>query len=806
MSGTFDFFNYSFSGLISIFAALVGMAYPLIHQAIQRVDEMYESTLLAGYVQRQRPIKIFNASLLTAIAFSFTVPFLLRWFRDNEVVCIVVSLIHSLVILVLLLSVVSLYNFLQMKIRPTHMLEFIKNHPDGGRPEGSLLYVAEIAKFASRRNDPDLFMDSTSHITHVITQLRKNNQTFESFSNDVRATLLKLSQYFAEKSSGLMSHSTLLSSIFFDIEGCYPFSDEEFCYIWRTLDLVLQSGNESFVSGYWSFADQYYRSVLRGYYTQHYKDADIRQFHDRYLEMHTMLGALLVFNNRFPLLKTIMYFSNEEPPYYHLVPSSFSKIHESMISLYQQSYYPWNLAHSYLMIGMTSDVNCDRDILTVAYRYHAILTIRLFTINDYFVFSKSKEIPEVTLTKIEDIEKDIQVTNRLLAYIKEYYTTDLLETCLPMVPKQEDVVGLVEQYIAKCNAKIKEIKETHEIDYTKVEYIKENLIKNASRPLYMPASADVVLTDRKEVVLSPVIRWKFPIDTEIVETGTYTNASNLPDVIIERLNSFAWNAYNSIFIRTQSISDYTIRFKDVKHALDQLGVNETFAVISLGVYFGTFDHLYGQEGDPFDENGDKMYYHKARIYNVPSSAQCLIVMKKDDVPYYTIEQNTEPQLKEVGTGLGLYSNIDSFDKITDSQIFLDTMRSISLHYLESLKYIRLNIQHYSEKPLDLNKIDKSIWSYNPHETIEKLKNMNNDDLMKSVLDCFPGHSDGTIKVGNIILHQHLVAQLNIGPMQAKELLNKLCDLGYLVYEDASENKVAGYHLTEKGFVFYETQQ
>lgn len=709
MSGYFDFFNYNFSGLISIFAALVGMAYPLIHQAIQRVDDMYGSTLLGGYVQRQRPIKLFNTLLLTSIVFAFTIPFLLRWYRDNEMVCVVLSLLHSIITLLLLLSVISLYRFLQLAIRPSDMFEYIKKHPDGGKPEGSLLYMAQIAKFASDRNDSELFYEATSQIADVIVQRRRKNETIETFPIEVRRTMQKLSQYYAEKQAGLLSQSSLLCTIFFDIEGCYPFSDGEFRYIWNTIDLVLQTGNNSFVSGYWTFADQYYRFVLRGYYTQNYKGLNIKQFHDRYLELHTMLGALLVFNKRFPLLKTIMYFSNEEPPYYHLVPSSFSRIHDSLISLCQQSYDPWKLAHSYLMIGMTSDVNCDRDILVAAYRYHAILSIRLFTINDYFVFSKSKEIPEITLTKIEDIEKDIQITNRLLAYIKEYYTTDILAVCLPQVPEQDKVVGLVEQYIAKCHAKIKEIKETHEIDYTKVAYIKNNLIKAASRTLYMPTSSDVTHTERKQVVITPDIHWEFPIDTEIVETGTYTNASNLPDVIIESLNNTAWNVYNSIFMRMQSIADYTIQFKDVKHALDKLGVDDNFAVVSLGVYFGTFDYLYGNEGVPFDKDGDKLFYQKARVFNVPSAAQCLIVLRKDDVPYYEVEQSSDANLQEVGTGLGIYSNIDSYDKITANKILLDTRRCISFHYLDDLKYIRLNIQYSSDKNLDLDKIDKNIW-------------------------------------------------------------------------------------------------
>lgn len=80
--------------------------------------------------------------------------------------------------------------------------------------------------------------------------------------------------------------------------------------------------------------------------------------------------------------------------------------------------------------------------------------------------------------------------------------------------------------------------------------------------------------------------------------------------------------------------------------------------------------------------------------------------------------------------------------------------------------------------------------------------MNSEDLMKDILNCLPGHSDGSIEVGHIFMPQHVAAYLMISPMQAKELLNSLCDVGYLEYEAASVNKLSGYHLTEKGYNFY----
>lgn len=38
---TFDVINYTYSGLISIFSMIMGMAYPLVHTAITEIDAKY---------------------------------------------------------------------------------------------------------------------------------------------------------------------------------------------------------------------------------------------------------------------------------------------------------------------------------------------------------------------------------------------------------------------------------------------------------------------------------------------------------------------------------------------------------------------------------------------------------------------------------------------------------------------------------------------------------------------------------------------------------------------------------------------
>ena len=43
----FEFVNYTYSGLLSIIAALMGLACPLIINKIEGIDRRYHSTLLA---------------------------------------------------------------------------------------------------------------------------------------------------------------------------------------------------------------------------------------------------------------------------------------------------------------------------------------------------------------------------------------------------------------------------------------------------------------------------------------------------------------------------------------------------------------------------------------------------------------------------------------------------------------------------------------------------------------------------------------------------------------------------------------
>ncbi len=77
-----------------------------------------------------------------------------------------------------------------------------------------------------------------------------------------------------------------------------------------------------------------------------------------------------------------------------------------------------------------------------------------------------------------------------------------------------------------------------------------------------------------------------------------------------------------------------------------------------------------------------------------------------------------------------------------------------------------------------------------------------EDIFRNVLVCFPGYSDKTLKPGDIVLPQNVAARHKISVMQARALMDELCRNGYLEYQEATDRKVAGYHLTIDGYDFY----
>lgn len=73
----FDFVNYTFSAVISLVAAIIGIAYPLMMTAVHRFQDFYHTDDVIDWFMAERVYKQFMRLLKRSIPISVLTPFML---------------------------------------------------------------------------------------------------------------------------------------------------------------------------------------------------------------------------------------------------------------------------------------------------------------------------------------------------------------------------------------------------------------------------------------------------------------------------------------------------------------------------------------------------------------------------------------------------------------------------------------------------------------------------------------------------------------------------------------------------------
>ena len=696
----FDFFNYNFSSLISIFAALMGMAYPLILQAIQRIDEMYNSSKLAAYFQKQWFFLLFSRLLLLSIPISIIAPFLLYYYRDFSWM-MVLSAVHAIIVFALAISAFILFKYILMTTNPSKFLKYLIYKLNSSHPP--LTEIFQILKYASDKEDDELFNDAAGSIHIYLLEYRKNK--INENASEIWKMLRELLKQHSIRDNHFFSNRNLIDLYFFSPKVQIFLSEDEYIYIWQTVDAVVHADNESWVYNYWTYANQYYIFTL-----DHYSENDegLKLQQKRFKEQHFMIGALLTYNHKYKLLKRLMYFSNALPPTYDLVPSSFDIIILQLKSLIEKKEMPIELTKRYLMIGAPQDVSSDGFILSYAYRYASLLLIRLFTVNDWNItYSNPMDLPEISSDyTVEDLNAEVYMMNRLKNNTSSWFEEmdAIKQTIGEGLVVVDDVLNLCDEYIEKCKEQIEALNNSMEVDPKKREYLKSHLLSALKDyPLTLPTLNDNNKEEYKKQNFKNSI--KYQIDKEILKVGTNVNASNLPDVLIEYLNRQVYKAYNLLFLIQSSVRNVRIAYKDIKRVLDVIGVNENFAVLSLGVYLGNYEAIYGKEDDEkFVDMDGYRTYKGCNIYSIPSTQQSIVVMQKSDIPFVKKEElEDDDELDLIDEKEFFYSNINRINDLSEEVQYLIVDRGLYLYSKERFRYIRLNVDYNSGFETDMKK-------------------------------------------------------------------------------------------------------
>ena len=94
----FAFTDYTFSGLLSILAALYGVGYPLIIQSIGKINGQYKSEPLSERFTCEPVYRVFQVLLILNIAFAIAIPFLLHAGWNNRLFITLQSVLLTLLV------------------------------------------------------------------------------------------------------------------------------------------------------------------------------------------------------------------------------------------------------------------------------------------------------------------------------------------------------------------------------------------------------------------------------------------------------------------------------------------------------------------------------------------------------------------------------------------------------------------------------------------------------------------------------------------------------------------------------------
>lgn len=711
----FDFVNYTFSGLMSIFGAIMGLAYPIILQSIQRIDEQYNSIRLAALFQQESIFKLFQGILFSNIIISIISPFAL--YLDSVAITIGVLLLQTTFVSALLFTSFSLFNLIRTYYDPNKLFNRLESSYEKGLKRmmidlkksdspkliKDLQGVFDISVYGARRSDPDTYQKALSGFYFVVYEYQRkceNSQPvvypkgFMKIFDEIKyhSTNSKEQTFFYFQNS--------ITSVLYTSIPKHRISEETYRYIWRAINEVVNANNEDWFNQYWSLADQYYNLVLSPMMHEEHNATDSED-RDRFYELHIMVGALLVYDKKFDWLNNMMFFTNQIPPKYKLIPSTLRQVFEQ-IKYFNNYVSPISIrfiSAKYSFRGMNADVNTDYYIYNEIKSYLALLVIRLFLVNDYNItYSDPMELPD-SGGDIDENEHYHTLMQSLIFNVELWYKTGNIEKVqLSKIPLKSDVLALLNSYIERCKEAIKQIEEHPCIDIGKIKTIKDKLqnvemrFKKRIITKEFIQIKDHILEVNDYEIKEWILPYSYKMEASEILEGYRSASVNLEDVLLQILYDAINRNYLFQFMSVNSLVDYSVAYSDVLKAFSALELDASkHVILSLGTSLENYENMYGeQEGFIYDLEKGEMSYKEVPIIRLVSNERAFLILNIADVPYYEFQEINDPGYERLGSDSYLYSNLDTLD-IND--LILRLKYSLKYSYKHTFEYVKIKISY-----------------------------------------------------------------------------------------------------------------
>lgn len=634
---SFDFTNYTFSGLLSILASLYGVGYPLIVQSIGSIYKQYNSDLLSRRFSKEPVYKWFQILMVVNMAIAITAPFILQagWFNQ------LVITVQAICIVALVGSSVMLF---QLILLYSNAGELLKRLEGSQIDKNNVMEILDIAIYADAQHNLELYIHSLSSVFAYIHQQQGDqpNQNVDAvnppvFYDDAAVNIVRKLKEFIRMDDGhhfLYGNNDITATLYNQISAS-RLSLQSHKLMWMLLNDAVEFNNHTWFNQYWQYADSY--AMLK----YHHINFSSPLRHDKVMFMmrHVMIGGMLLHYRRSAWLNDVFFFTHSEPEYYGLIPSCFGDIIQ-MLELVDKMcadfrYFPQQGFYYHDQMSGVKDGNYFfRDAL----RYLSLLVIRLWSLEGRgYGTGELFSIPASPIRLCED-ERDAQMMKMMKEEVERWYSSDIFAE-IPRLRRveMEKVLSLLNDYQHQCEMD-KSAKEEHPtVDSAKYMELKASFEKEAERLEQILESNDeykpgmVITTDIVKRCRLETLNYSsfIDIDCQCVPSVHCTNFWN--DIVWDYLRKLS---------NLKRLGDFKVSRKQLKNVLQTMGLNDDYTIIST------------DKVDELPEN--------SIVLNALLNVRWFFVVKKSETPRTRLQPIDEKPLHPVKDRGAVCSNIEEF--------------------------------------------------------------------------------------------------------------------------------------------------
>lgn len=711
----FDFTDYVYSALITIFSMIMGMGYPLVNSSIGDIDNKYGSTNIVQSFVRERCYTKFQVSLALSIVAAILSPFILLCFNGSSTYIIVWHLVHTLLVLFLMVASIQLYQTIMKYKMPNAIAERFSKRIS---QDNYIVLEAEIAKYAARNNLSELYIVCTQAVCcELARQIRDENVQMSRsamFSTPGRESRLTenakkaiaiYTSIICDKDIEWGLYKTDIGIISVLLSSDKSLLEGDRLMIWYIVSEAALYGNKEWIKAYWTQATQYisFFDQLRGYWDLSDEDRKECDKEKReFKKMHIAMIGMLIEYERRSYVESLLYHSRTLPYSYPLCDNTFQTLYDDWKEFYcnEDTYHLIDQLNKYHIKGLDGKIHDEWKLIEIIEKSLALQLIRLDGIAKLGSYRDVLTLLDSS-GDVEEKQYKLRMLSRMQDAVIRLFEEGLEQSlsghnCFDEV----GALAFLYQNIKNINGAINRVINNPTIDEQK----RASLIT----AIKTKWEAEIIGKGQKDPSCDSYSAKVFPFefgidlpDNYILSGYAKVTYDSIVDSFINGAKSIVNRSYANAFYYNHPKHNFNIQYNDVGRALEKLKLNSGYMVLCNDFNIDRFFAIY--KSVKFREDGKKRFFDNAEMMEIyaPTSSSFIVIIKKESLPYVEIDEDTDAGVPELSRNPFLYSNLQTIDasNYKDAQLRFKTITYIPADF----SFVKFNMP-YRLGELDLNKV------------------------------------------------------------------------------------------------------